>query len=83
MGHFLTWSRKGAMKVKSGNSGGATDGTPKKRGRKPIGVAYCQITITDEDREYARELGGGGPKAVSKGIRAALAACRRQPLLFS
>lgn len=58
--------------------GGAKDGTPKKKGRKPLGTDYCQITITEEDREYAREIGGGGPKAVSKGIRIALDAHRKQ-----
>lgn len=54
----------------------AKDGAIKKKGRKLIGAEYCQITITAEDREYARELGGGGPKAISKGIRIALAAQR-------
>ena len=70
--------RKGTPRPGNGgprpNAGGARPGA----GRNPSEIEYERIMVmlTPEQIAQARQLGGGGPRDLSKGIRRALESCK-------
>ena len=72
--------RKGTPRPGNGgprpNAGGARSGAGRKPSELELELERVMVMLTPEQIAQARQLGGGGQRDLSKGIRRALESCK-------